>query len=97
MRQESVEYILEYTEQFIVDVEAHKKAGQKSILSKINNLINEIQQHPTTGTGKPEALRGDRKRQWSTRISREHRLIYEIHEEIITIVMISASGHYGDK
>ena len=44
MRQESVEYILEYTEQFIVDVEAHKKAGQKSILSKINNLINEIQQ-----------------------------------------------------
>jgi toxin YoeB len=97
MREESVEYILEYTEQFIEDVETHKKAGQKSILSKINSLIDEIQHHPTTGTGKPEALRGDRKGQWSRRITGEHRLIYEIHEDIITIVMISAAGHYGDK
>ena len=53
--------------------------------------------HPTTGTGKPEALRGDRKGQWSRRITGEHRLIYEIHEDIITVVMISAAGHYGDK
>lgn len=74
MREESVEYILEYTEQFIEDVETHKKTGQKSILSKINSLIDEIQHHPTTGTGKPEALRGDRKGQWSRRITGEHRL-----------------------
>ena len=91
-------YILEYTEQFIEYVEAHKKTGQKSILSKINSLIDEIRHHPTTGTGKPEALRGDRKGQWSRRITGEHRLIYEIHEDIIiTVVMISAAGHYGDK
>ena len=44
MRQESVQYVLDYTEQFIEDVKAHKKTGQKSIHSKINNLINEIQQ-----------------------------------------------------
>lgn len=74
MREESVEYILEYTEQFIEDVETHKKTGQKSILSKINSLIDEIQHQPTTGTGKPEALRGDRKGQWSRRITGEHRL-----------------------
>ncbi len=42
MKEESIEYILEYTEQFIEDVEAHKKTGQKSILSKINSLIDEI-------------------------------------------------------
>jgi Txe/YoeB family toxin of toxin-antitoxin system len=42
--------------------------------------------HPTSGTGKPEALRGDRKGQWSRRITKEHRLIYEIHEDIITVV-----------
>ena len=59
MKEESIEYILEYTEQFIEDVEVHKKTGQKSILSKINSLIDEIQHHPTTGTGKPEALRRD--------------------------------------
>ena len=91
MKEESVKYILEYTVQFIEDVKAHKKTGQKSILSKINNLIDEIQKHPTSGTGKPEALRGNRKGQWSRRITKEHRLIYEIHENIITVVM---SGVY---
>ncbi|NLJ00054.1 MAG: Txe/YoeB family addiction module toxin, partial [Bacteroidales bacterium] len=50
-----------------------------------------------TGTGKPEALKGNRKGQWSRRITREHRLIYEIHEDIITVLIISASGHYGEK
>ncbi|MEA5128042.1 MAG: hypothetical protein VB074_07655 [Proteiniphilum sp.] len=30
-------------------------------------------------------------------MTREHRLIYEIYEDIITVVMISAAGHYGDK
>ncbi|MCE5179828.1 MAG: Txe/YoeB family addiction module toxin [Porphyromonadaceae bacterium] len=64
---------------------------------KINALIDEIQQHPTTGRGKPEALRGNRKGQWSRRITREHRLIYEIHDDIITVIMISASGHYDKK
>lgn len=62
-------YILEFTEQFIEDVEVHRRAGKKSILSKINTLIDEIPSHPTTGIGKPEALRGDRKGQWSRRIT----------------------------
>lgn len=97
MKEETIKYTLEFTVQFIEDVKAHKKRGHKSILLKINTLIDEIQYHPTTGTGKPEALRGNRKGQWSRRISGEHRLIYEINEAIITVVMISASGHYDDK
>lgn len=95
MKEENKRYIIEYKEQFIEDVLSHKKAGRKTILTKINSLINEIEEHPTTGTGKPEALRGNRKGQWSRRITREHRLIYEIHEDIITVLMISASGHYS--
>ncbi|WP_298653503.1 Txe/YoeB family addiction module toxin [uncultured Proteiniphilum sp.] len=97
MTAESKRYIIEYKEQFIEDVLAHKKAGRKTILTKINSLINEIEEHPTTGTGKPEALKGNRKGQWSRRITREYRLIYEIHEDILTVLMISASGHYGEK
>ena len=90
-------YILQFREQFIKDIEAHKKAGQKSIITKINTLIDELREHPTTGTGKPEALKGDRKGQWSRRITQEHRLIYEISEDIITVVLVSAHSHYGDK
>lgn len=31
------------------------------------------------------------------RINRKHPLIYEIREEIITVLMLSAYGHYDDK
>lgn len=97
MKDDSKLYILKYREQFIEDILRHKKSGNKVILSKISLLIDEIEAHPKTGTGKPEALRGNRKGQWSRRINKEHRLIYEINEDTITVVMISASGHYDDK
>lgn len=89
-------YLIQFREQFIDDVEAHKKAGQKSIINKINSLVDELREHPTTGTGKPESLKGDRKGQWSRRINQEHRLIYEIKEDVITVILVSAYGHYGD-
>lgn len=91
------EYKIQYKEQFISDIQTHKKAGQKSILIKVNNLIKELIIHPTTGTGIPEPLIGNRKGQWSRRITQQHRLIYEIHEAIITVILISAWGHYDDK
>lgn len=91
------EYKIQYEEQFIEDVHAFKKAGQKPILTKIDSLIEELREHPTSGTGSPEPLKGDRKGQWSRRITSKHRLIYEICEDVITVVLISAWGHYGDK
>lgn len=97
MNKEFKEYEIEYSEQFFEDVQVHKKAGQKVILEKINKLIDELREHPTTGTGKPEPLKGNRKGQWSRRISKEHRLIYEIHEDVIKVILLTAWGHYGDK
>jgi toxin YoeB len=91
------EYEIEYTGQFLKDVEIYKKAGQKSTLIKINVLIDELRERPTTGTGSPEPLKGDRKGQWSRRITQRHRLIYEIHDDIITVILLAAWGHYADK
>ena len=91
------EYELDYTENFEQDVSTHKKSGDKSILKKIDSLLNELREHPTTGTGKPEPLSGNRVGQWSRRVTQKHRLIYEIHEDIVTVLLLSAYGHYGDK
>ncbi|MCL1936984.1 MAG: Txe/YoeB family addiction module toxin [Candidatus Azobacteroides sp.] len=91
------EYIIEYTEKFFEDVEKHRKAGQKSILIKINALINELREHPTTGTGNPEPLKGLRKGQWSRRITQKHPLLYEIHEDTVKVILLTAWGHYEDK
>ncbi len=60
-------------------------------------LFQELAKHPRTGTGHPKPLSGDRAGQWSRHISHKHRLVYEIHDEIVTVLVISAYGHYDDK
>ena len=97
MKVNEKEYTIQYESQFIEDIQAYKKTGQKSIVTKINTLINELRKHPSLGTGRPEALIGDRKGQWSRKLTAKHRLIYEINEDIVTVILISARGHYGDK
>jgi toxin YoeB len=50
-------YQIDITKQAQEDIEAHKKAGNKAILKKINTLLEELTEHPFTGTGKPELLK----------------------------------------
>ena len=74
-----------------------RKSGQKKTLLKIAALLEELCEHPTTGTGKVEQLKGDLEGCWSRRINKASRLIYKIEEDIITVFVISLKGHYGDK
>ena len=64
---------------------------------KALKLIGELYDHPQTGTGKPEQLSGDRSGQWSRRITKKHRLVYEIHEKEVVVLVLTAFGHYNDK
>lgn len=79
------------------DLKRLKKSGNKTLLRKLNVLLEEISEHPTFGTGKPEQLKHYNEPTWSRRISKEHRLVYEIKEEVITVLVLSAYGHYSDK
>jgi toxin YoeB len=54
--------------------------------------LEELTEHPFTGTGKPEPLKPDLAGMWSRRINREHRLIYEVEEN--TVFVLSAKEHY---
>ena len=56
-----------------------------------------LNEHPRTGTGKPEPLSGNRAGQWSRRISKKHRLVYEIHDTEVVVLVLTAYGHYDDK
>jgi toxin YoeB len=65
---------------------------------KALSLIAELYEHPRTGTGKPEAMtEPGRKGQWSRRITQKHRLIYEIIDNEVVVIVLSAYGHYDDK
>ena len=67
------------------------------IYKKALKLIAELYEHPRTGTGKPEQLSGNRSGQWSRRISKKHRLVYEIHDTEVVVLVLTAYGHYDDK
>jgi len=68
------------------------KAYQKALA-----LIAELYEHPHTGTGKPEMLKGYAGVMWSRRITKKHRLVYEIIENTVNVDVLSAYGHYKDK
>jgi toxin YoeB len=76
---------------------AKLKRDEPSAHKKVIKLVNELMDHPRTGTGKPEPLSGDRTGQWSRRITQKHRLIYEIFDTEVHVDVISAYGHYEDK
>ena len=90
-------YILEFSDHAIEDIEKHKNAGDQSVLMKLQRLLNELREHPMTGTGQPEKLKHDLTGLYSRRINRKHRLVYLIKEEVETVYVISAWSHYGDK
>ena len=89
-------YSLKFRKQALEDL-ASLATNEKKAFAKAQILITELTEHPRTGTGKPEPLNGDRAGQWSRRITQKHRLIYEIHDYEVVVVVISAYGHYDDK
>ncbi|HLV45751.1 MAG TPA: Txe/YoeB family addiction module toxin [Flavobacterium sp.] len=74
-----------------------KKSGNKSVEKKIKTILNELKEHPYTGTGQPEQLKHELSGFWSRRINQKDRIIYSVEEEIVTVEVISAMGHYGKK
>lgn len=64
---------------------------------KAVKLIDELLEHPYTGTGKPKPLGGNRTGQWSRRITDKHRLIYVVEDNTLIVFIVSAASHYGEK
>lgn len=90
-------YILDFTDNSKKDIQKIKKSGNKALYKKLITLLEELEEHPYTGTGSPEQLKHNLSGYWSRRLSREHRLVYSIREQVVTVTVLSAFGHYSDK
>ena len=66
--------------------------NNKKVFTKIVKLIDECRNTPFEGTGKPEALKHNLKGCWSRRITKEHRLVYQVTKD--KIIIISCKFHY---
>ncbi len=89
-------YSVEIKEQAQHDLKVLSKSEPKAY-QKALSLIAELYDHPQTGTGKPEQLKGGGGMLWSRRITKKHRLIYEIIDNVVHVDVLSAYGHYDDK
>ena len=89
-------YKVKYTDPALDHLERLMKHEPKAF-AKAMRLIEEVQEHPFTGTGHPEQLKGDLAGQWSRRITSKHRLVYSVHETEIVVLVLKAYGHYNDK
>ena len=86
-------YYVDISDKADEDITFHKKSGNKAVLNKLLVLLNELAEHPFTGTGKPELLKYGLSGLWSRRINHEHRLVYEVDDE--RVLVLSAKGHYN--
>ncbi len=64
----------------------------QKLLRRVNDLIRDTQRNPFRGIGKPEPLKGELSGYWSRRINAEHRLVYEVSNDVLTI--IACRYHY---
>lgn len=84
--------IIEFTKKADTDLDYFRKSGNKQIIKKIKELLESITTDPYTGIGQPEPLKHELSGTWSRRINREHRLLYEVSNEVVYV--LSLRGHY---
>ncbi len=71
----------------------HWQVTDRSILKRVNRLLEDALRDPFGGIGKPEQLRHALAGAWSRRITEEHRLVYLVDGE--DLVVLQARYHYG--
>ena len=73
------------------------KESEPTSFKKAVKVLNDFSLHPHTGIKHLEQLSGYRVGQWSRRITKKHRLVYEIYDEEVFVYILSTYGHNEDK
>jgi toxin YoeB len=71
-----------------------RKSCDKATIKKLEKIILELSERPKTGIGKPEQLKHELSGYWSRQLNKKDRLIYQIIEDKVIVVVVSALGHY---
>ena len=90
-------YTIEISKEALADLSKIKKSGKKTAILRIEKIFLELEIHPTIGIGKPEKLTYKTEYLWSRQINKKDRLVYEIIDHEVVVIIISALGHYNDK
>ncbi|NPA82057.1 MAG: Txe/YoeB family addiction module toxin [Epsilonproteobacteria bacterium] len=86
-----VKWKLVYTKQAIKD---SKKIANSNLKEQVKKLLKILENDPYQTPPRYEKLVGDLNRAYSRRINIQHRLIYEILDDIKTVKIIRMWTHY---
>ncbi|TDD96996.1 Txe/YoeB family addiction module toxin [Flavobacterium cellulosilyticum] len=90
-------YIVAFEPKAQKEIKEHYKSGNQTNIKRIAKILIELSETPFVGIGKPEALKHQLSGFWSREINKKDRLIYKVEEDIVTVFVIAAMGHYSDK
>lgn len=89
-------YKVEFDKDALKTVGKWKKSNPR-LYKKFLTVLAEMIEHPRTGIGHPEALVGGNDITYSRRISAHDRIIYNIYDDILVVLVIQVEEHYNDK
>ena len=89
-------YNLDFTFDAKADL-AKLAMSEPKVYAKAVRFIEELKTHPKTGLGHPEPLKGNPEGRWSRELTKKHRLVYQIFETDVVVLVLSSYGHYDDK
>lgn len=73
------------------------KKSNPILFGKLRKVLQDIMMHPRSGIGHPEALVGGNDITYSRHISAHNRIVYNIHDDEVYVIVIELEGHYGEK
>ena len=91
-----MKYRIDYTKDAVRTLKKWKKSNPNSF-KKLYDLLPELEEHPRTGTGHPEPLKGGRSITYSRHLSGCDRVIYDVYDDVVTVLIFQLEGHYNDK
>ena len=89
-------YVLEISKVAQKEIALLKKSNPTAF-AKVAKILRELQAHPREGTGHPEPLQSGNNITYSRRITKKDRLIYDVYDDIVKVLVLTAMGHYRDK
>ena len=73
------------------------KKSNPILFKKATSILLDMMQHPRTGLGHPEPLVGGHDITYSRHITAHDRIIYDIYDDRISVLVIQCEEHYNDK
>lgn len=73
------------------------KKSNPDLFKKYRRIFEELLEHPKTGLGHPEPLKGGKEMTWSRHVTAHDRIIYDVYEDIVEVYVLEVEGRYNDK